>query len=158
MPRHHFQLLGTTCLFISCKYEEIYPPHINKFVENAGGTCNKYDILQMESTIVLSLNFKLISCTPLRFLDMKYIQAGLGVELSPYKNLAEFLLLMTLPEYQMCWHRPSTLALTALCLSCSVLQNRRIEPAALGINDGNVSVEEFKHCFGQMLQIYNRRQ
>lgn len=41
VSKNRFQLLGVSALFIACKYEEIYPPHINKFVGISGGSYTK---------------------------------------------------------------------------------------------------------------------
>jgi hypothetical protein len=36
--KSQFQLLGISTLFIASKYEEIYPPHISKFVTMSAGS------------------------------------------------------------------------------------------------------------------------
>lgn len=116
--KSQFQLLGISSLFIASKYEEIYPPHISKFVAVSAGS-GKHDLLEMESRIILLLNFELISCTSLRLLDMWCLQA---TEAPPQNRaLAEFLLELALLEYDMCMHRPSSLAVASLCLSGSLL-------------------------------------
>lgn len=33
-----FQLIGVTCLHIAAKIEEIYPPHINAFIESTNNS------------------------------------------------------------------------------------------------------------------------
>lgn len=156
VPKNRFQLLGVSALFIASKYEEIYPPHISKFVCISGGSYTKQDVFEMESQIILRLDFKLISCTALRFLDMRCLQV---VELPPQnRTLSEFLLLLALLEYRTCWHKPSTLALAALCFSASIFQNRRVEPQHLGISyDANLSSEEFRQCFTEIYAIYSNR-
>lgn len=40
----NFQLLGVTCLHISSKIEEIYPPHIMAFVESTSDLVSIDDI------------------------------------------------------------------------------------------------------------------
>ncbi len=39
--REHLQLVGVASLFISCKYEEIYPPQTKDFVEITDNTYTK---------------------------------------------------------------------------------------------------------------------
>lgn len=70
-----FQLLGISSLFIASKYEEIYPPHLTKFVGIALGK-TKHELLEMESRIILLLDFNLIGCTALRLLDMLCLQTS----------------------------------------------------------------------------------
>lgn len=52
IPRHNFQLLGTTALFIASKYEEIYPPEIMEFVYITDDSYTKYQILNMEKFLL----------------------------------------------------------------------------------------------------------
>jgi hypothetical protein len=129
--KSQFQLLGISTLFTASKYEEIYPPHLSKFVAVSAGS-NKYQVLEMESQIILLLNFNLISCTSLRLLDMRCIQAG---EIpSETRTLAEYILALALLEYDMCSFRPSSQALAALCLSTSLLQGKYVEPNHINLS------------------------
>ena len=54
--KSQFQLLGISSLFIASKYEEIYPPHVSKFVMMSANN-SKHELLEMESKIILLLNF-----------------------------------------------------------------------------------------------------
>lgn len=67
--RENLQLVGVTALFIAAKYEEIYPPSLNDFVEVTQRAYKKYDVLQMEGNIICALNFNLTVPTSLRFLE-----------------------------------------------------------------------------------------
>lgn len=91
----------------------------------------------MESHIILRLDFKLISCTSLCFLDMRCLQIAQNSPVFPklpqVRALAEFLLMLATVDYKMCWHRPSNLALAALCLSVSLGRGRVVEPHQLGM-------------------------
>ena len=62
-------MVGITSLFISAKYEEIYPPHIKEFSDVTDKTYTKAEILDMEGKILLTLNFNITVPSPLRFLD-----------------------------------------------------------------------------------------
>ena len=52
IERQTFQLLGTSCLFIAAKYEEIYPPDVNEFVYVTDDSYSKSQVLQMEMKIL----------------------------------------------------------------------------------------------------------
>jgi len=67
--REKFQLVGITALFISAKYEEIYPPPLKDFSEMTQKTYSKADILQMEGNIVCALKFNLTVPSAYRFLE-----------------------------------------------------------------------------------------
>ena len=52
ISRQNFQLLGTTALFISSKYEEIYPPEITEFVYITDDAYTKHQVLGMEKVLL----------------------------------------------------------------------------------------------------------
>lgn len=54
-----FQLLGITSLFIASKYEEIHVPDIKNYVEMCDGAYRVADLLEMESSLLLRLQFSL---------------------------------------------------------------------------------------------------
>jgi cyclin B len=60
ISRKKLQLLGITCLLISCKSQEIYFPHQSKFLEVTDGAYNKEEMLTMENEILKKLNFKIL--------------------------------------------------------------------------------------------------
>jgi len=60
VSRKKLQLLGITCLLISCKSQEIYFPHQNKFIEVTDGAYNREEMLKMENEILKKLNFKIV--------------------------------------------------------------------------------------------------
>ena len=55
--RAKLQLVGTTAIFISCKYEETYPPDLKDFIYIIDGAYLKSDDLRMENKILSNLNF-----------------------------------------------------------------------------------------------------
>lgn len=54
-----FSFSGTTALFISSKYEEIYPPDVHEFVYITDNAYDKFDILNMEAQILKVIIMKL---------------------------------------------------------------------------------------------------
>ena len=55
---------GVTCLFISAKIEEIYPPKLQEFAYVTDGACSEEDILTMELVVLKKLNWSLTPQTP----------------------------------------------------------------------------------------------
>jgi cyclin A len=45
VQRSKLQLVGTACMFIAAKYEEIYPPDVSEFVYITDDTYNKRQVL-----------------------------------------------------------------------------------------------------------------
>lgn len=60
VAKHRFQLLGVTALFISSKFEEIYPPELDRFTYVCADAYTNQDILNMESKVLGLLDFNLV--------------------------------------------------------------------------------------------------
>ena len=60
------------------KYQEIYPPEMNRFVEVTDKTYTKNQMLLMESQILIVLHFRITAPTVLEFYELFIHNAGLG--------------------------------------------------------------------------------
>jgi len=58
VQRPKLQLVGTACMFIAAKYEEIYPPDVAEFVYITDDTYTRNQVLKMEGVILKLLEFK----------------------------------------------------------------------------------------------------
>ena len=112
--RQRLQLLGVTALFVACKYEEIYPPEVKDCVYITDRAFTRQDVLDMESDIVMVLNFKMTVPTAYPFL-----QRFLHITNAPsmVRDLASFYTERMLQEYCMLNFRASLVASTAVCLA-----------------------------------------
>ncbi|UJR28114.1 hypothetical protein I4U23_009369 [Adineta vaga] len=63
------QLLGTTCMYLAAKYEEMYPPALEEFSFITDNTYETKHILRMEQIIIKMLNFSLSGPTSYTFLQ-----------------------------------------------------------------------------------------
>lgn len=70
IKRTKLQLLAVTCLFLACKYEEIFSPSIIDFLFIIDNKFFKEDFIYMELDIVKKLNFDLLTPTPLKFFEI----------------------------------------------------------------------------------------
>ena len=70
VPREKFQLLGITCLLISCKSHEIYYPQQNKIIEMTDNAYTKQEMLTMENEILKKLNFYIVCPNPIDFYNI----------------------------------------------------------------------------------------
>jgi hypothetical protein len=75
ISRDTLQLVGITSMLIASKYEEIYAPECNDFVYISDGAYTKPQILNMEQTILNTLNFNITHPSSLHFLR-RYSKAG----------------------------------------------------------------------------------
>merc|ERR1719400_2774131 len=57
VQRARLQLVGTACMFIAAKYEEIYPPDVTEFVYITDDTYTKKQVLRMEHLVLGVLEF-----------------------------------------------------------------------------------------------------
>ena len=68
VPNNQLQLLGVTAMWVASKYEEMYVPAVDDFVYMTENTYTQSDILQMEITILKTLDFMIGKPLPLHFL------------------------------------------------------------------------------------------
>lgn len=64
----NLQLLALACLFISAKYEEIYPPSADFMVKNSDYAYSKKKIIEMEASVLMEQQFILTFPTRFTFL------------------------------------------------------------------------------------------
>lgn len=69
ISRSNLQLLGTTCLFIACKVEEIHPPDTGDLVYITDNTYDKPQLLKMECLALSVLDFDLLTPTTHEFTE-----------------------------------------------------------------------------------------
>lgn len=68
IPKSQLQLLGVTALMIACKYEEIYYPKVSKFLTICAGIYSKDNILDMEASLLNTINYEVTVPTQYQFL------------------------------------------------------------------------------------------
>lgn len=69
IQKREVQLVGISALLIVAKYEEIYPPLLKDFVFVADKRYTSDEILEMERSILFSLDFDISLSTSYRFLE-----------------------------------------------------------------------------------------
>lgn len=111
LSRKYLQLVGVTALFISSKYEDLYPAEIGDFVYIADNTYTKKQILQMEKQIIrVSFLFPFFPQDKfLTFLSSNFRNSNFNLE-----NLFQFISFVVTQKqlrlmiFIMCW--PNTLS------------------------------------------------
>lgn len=119
--RKKLQLLGVVCMFIATKFEEIDPPKVNEFVYITDNTYTKNEILSMECTVLVALNFEIAAPTPAHFLD-RLLRANGSDRV--HQCLTRYLLELGLLDLRLMRHPPSLLASAAILLSNELLTQR----------------------------------
>jgi cyclin B len=144
--RRHLQLVGVTAMLIAAKFEEMYPPQISDFVYVTDKAYSKEDIVKMEVTMLTALDFKVCRPTPMTFLE-RYQNVNGCTE--AHRDLAQYLLELTLVEYSMLKYSPSRLAAAAVLLSNKLLRRQPSwKPAA--VKHTRFTEQMLKECAKEM--------
>ena len=122
IKRNQLQLVGVTAMFIASKYEEIYAPECRDFVYISDKAYTREQILKMEGDMLAHLNFQLTTPNALVFLKRFTKVAGvLQTPRSKTELLANYLVELTMQEYDMLKYLPSIIAAAATYLALKTM-------------------------------------
>jgi cyclin B len=79
VQRTKLQLIGVTALFIACKFEEVFPPEVSDCVYITDNAYDKAEILQVEKSILIALDYQVFIPTGFHFLN-RYFNASQASE------------------------------------------------------------------------------
>jgi len=116
--RVKLQLVGVASMFISSKYEEIYPPELKDFVYITDKAYVKSDVLDMEYKMLSSLNFDITFPTQWSFLEI--FRKKLKIDQKTF-NLAWFLMELSLINYKMLKFKYSQIAASAIMIAIKTI-------------------------------------
>jgi len=144
VQRSKLQLVGTACMFIAAKYEEIYPPDVGEFVYITDDTYNKRQVLRMEHLVLKVLGFDLSVPTANVFLSQMCELSKAGEKI---KHLAMFLCEHSLVHGSTFLQFPPSLV-AAACLALSrhsLAPSAQVWPKEL-VNLTGYEVDSLKEC------------
>lgn len=121
--REKLQLVGTACMLIASKFEEIYPPEVSEFVYITDDTYPAKQVLKMESLVLKTLNFDVSVPTILNFLErfLKAVECT-DSDRPKVEALAKYLCELTLVDGEaFLKYFPSTIAATSVVLALHTL-------------------------------------
>ncbi|KAB1221016.1 Cyclin-A1-3 [Morella rubra] len=127
VKRQRLQLLGVACMMIAAKYEEICAPNVDEFCYITDHTYEKQEVFQMESAVLNYLKFEMTAPTAKCFLR-RFVcaaQATSEVPSMQLECLANYLVELSLPEYNMLRYAPSLVAASATFLAKFILLPKR---------------------------------
>ncbi len=119
ITRKNFQLAGLASLYIASKYEEIYYPDPKEYVKVAAENFTKKDLYKMESEILKSLKYEILTTSPFELLSI--INKSLSDNTNEIYCLAQYLLELSLLEYKMLKYLSSVKASAAMYIARKVL-------------------------------------
>lgn len=114
VSRSQVQLVAVTSLLLASKYEEIYPPMIKDCVYVTDKAYSRKDILQMESKILIKLNFNISEPTGYPFL-LRFLFITDATPLM--ESAANYYMDRMLQDPDYLKYRPSLFAAAAVCLA-----------------------------------------
>jgi len=126
IAQRHLQLVGVTALMIAAKFEEIHPPAIKEYVYVTDKAYSQDDIIKTEVCMLKALHFKLCCPTATHFLDS---YQGVNGGTDTHRDLAQYLLELTLADYNMLKYTPSHVAAASILLSNKLLRRPVWTPA-----------------------------
>lgn len=113
-----FQLLGTTCLWIAAKYEEVAPPPAQYMVDMTDNSYTAEDLKVLERDVLAQLNYELCMPTAQKFVHMFLVKAQ--VKSKAVLLMAECLVALSYLDAPRCAEAPpSQLAAASLCAALS---------------------------------------
>eukprot|EP00930_Biecheleria_cincta_P046481 TRINITY_DN32059_c0_g1_i1.p1 TRINITY_DN32059_c0_g1~~TRINITY_DN32059_c0_g1_i1.p1 ORF type:complete len:502 (+),score=101.20 TRINITY_DN32059_c0_g1_i1:43-1548(+) len=144
--RKYLQLVGITALLIAAKFEELYPPQISDFVYVTDKTYTKDDVIKMEISMLTALELNICQPTAVHFLE-RYQRINCCTD--AHRDLAQYLLELTLIDYKMLKYAPSHLAAAAILLSNKLLKRQPSwTPAA--VKSTRMPEHALKECAKEM--------
>lgn len=146
---HRFQLLGTACLMIAAKYEEIYPPKVKDFVYICANAYSREEVLDMESKVLRAMNFDLVFPTSIQFFG--FFSKLWGFE-SVVKNLVHYILYGSLVQEAFVRTSPRLLAYSSVLMGYKAFKKTdRAKQFKLQFS-GEFVESDVNYC---IFQIYN---
>ena len=109
IKRSDFQLLGLGCMYISCKYHEIFYPVLKDFIEITDGAYKKEDLLRIEKDILKTINYNIQPPSQEDFYNLISKAFDFG-EKQIY--LGKFFMENSLIDYNMIKYPPSVIAVS----------------------------------------------
>jgi len=126
--RKKLQLLGVVAMMIASKYEEIDPPKVNEFAYITDHTYPRQEIVNMESNILMVLEYQIAVPTPRHMLDR--LQRLNGCD-SVHRSLVEYALELALLDVRFVRYQPSSLVGAAVLMSNEYFGRRQVWSEAM---------------------------
>merc|ERR1719383_1529546 len=106
-------------MLVASKFEEILPPSVQDFVYITADAYTKDELIRMEIELLSALEFQVSTPTAAQFFDRVAQYCD-----EQQRNLAQYLLELTLTDYSMSRHLPSHVAAASLMLAKCVQDMR----------------------------------
>lgn len=120
-----FQLVGTVCLFIASKYEEVLCPSVSSFLYMTDGGYSDEEMLVAERYVLKQIDFNLSYPNPINFL--RRISKADGYDIQT-RTVAKYFLEMSVVERRFLSKPPSLIAAAGMWLARKILKRGEWHP------------------------------
>jgi cyclin B len=152
VTKARLQLVGVTALLIASKFEDVYAPEVNDLVYITDKAYDRESIINMEASILKTLDFN-ISCPSILLFLERYC-AVLNIERN-YACFARYLVELTLAEYKMLKFRKSLVAASAVLLMHKIMQVQPEWPEEIQKNCPYLQ-DDLKNCSKELCMLFQR--
>lgn len=118
----NIEVFTLSCIFVSSKYEEIYPPLLEDYCESC--IFSREEIFELENFILDTVNFELHICSSYLFLT-KFFYSNSKNEKKEILYLAQLILDLSILSIEFCQLKPSHQAVICLYLSKYILYKNK---------------------------------
>ena len=163
--RAKLQLVGTACMYIAAKYEEITPPDISEFVYITDDTYTRKQVLCMEHLLLKTLDFRMSQPTANWFLShfLKFLKLSTNLSQTQHsdlfpriESLSRYLTELTLLDCETFLHYlPSQIAASAIYIALATL-NKPWTKQIAEILGFTYDLAELKPCISELFKFYRQ--
>ncbi|CAK9858325.1 unnamed protein product [Sphagnum jensenii] len=152
VSRKNLQLVGVTALLLAAKYEEIWAPEVHDFIFISDNAYSREQILNMEKSMLNTLQFNLTVPTPYVFVARCLKAAAADKEL---EMVSWYLVELCLTEYSMVKFCPSHLAAAAVYTAQNTLARKPCWGPALQQHSGYTEAQ-LMECATMMVAFQSK--
>lgn len=149
VARTRLQLVGVAAMFIAAKYEEIHPPEVADFVYISDNVYTKEEVLEMECSMLSTLQFYICCPTVVHFLD-RLVTINKCNEL--HRCAVQYASELALLDIRLVRFPPSHLAASAMYLTNELMGRNPVWPTAMAVASRKDEYE-LGECASEMLAL-----
>ena len=138
ISRNKLQLLGVASLLIACKYNEVFYPTINEFINMTDKAYEIKELLEMEQKILKKLDYNILVPTSLQFYDI--LSKIFNFDKKQY-YLGKYFMESSLIDYNMIFFSSSIIGLSCAYIAAKFFNIKEYK-ILYSINDNNYILQQ----------------
>lgn len=151
VSRKKLQLVGVAAMFIASKFEEIHPPELHDWVYITDKAYTKQDVLDMEVSMLIALNFQIMAPTAAHFFPLLEKANACS---STHSELVQYIMELGLLDIRILQYTPSHLVSAALLLSNELLGHRSAWPHSM-VTHSHLTENSLRPCVELLKELFD---